>query len=156
KASYDVAETERILASLTVKAPAAGQVSLMPNFRAGGPMNRNPPEFKRGDRAWFGAPIAELPDLSSVRLRCRVDEADRARVSQERAVRVRGAAFPEREFDGRIPDFSFVARPVFSSSPPVGIFALVVSLSSADPRVKAGMGGSARLELDRLAGIVVV
>jgi len=156
KASYDVAETERILASLTVKAPAAGQVSLMPNFRAGGPMNRNPPEFKRGDRAWFGAPIAELPDLSSVRLRCRVDEADRARVSQESAVRVRVDAIPDREFDGRITDISLVARPDFSSFPPVRNFDLVVSLSSTDPRVKAGMSGSARLELDRLAGIVVV
>jgi len=156
KASYDVAETERIITSLTVKAPTAGQISLMPNFRAGGPMNRNPPEFKRGDRAWFGAPIAELPDLSSVRLSCRVDEADRARVSRDSAVRIGVDAIPDREFEGRITDISVVARPDFTSFPPVRNFDVVVSLTSTDPRVKSGMSGSARIELGRLPGVVVV
>jgi hypothetical protein len=50
--------------SLQVRAPIAGSISLLPNFRAGGPGMRNAPEFKRGDRAWFGAQIAELPDLT--------------------------------------------------------------------------------------------
>jgi len=156
KASFDVADTRRIIASLTVKAPTAGQISLMPNFRAGGPMNRNPPEFKRGDRAWFGAAIAELPDLSSVRLSCRVDEADRARVSRDSAVRVSVDAIPDREFEGRIADISLVARPDFTSFPPVRNFDVVVSLTSTDPRVKSGMSGSARIELGRLPGVVVV
>jgi len=156
KAGYDVAETERILTSLTVKAPAAGQLSLMPNFRAGGPMNRNPPEFKRGDRAWFGAPIADLPDLSAVRMSCRVDEADRARVQRDSAVRVRVDAIPDREFEGRITDISLVARPDFTTFPPVRNFDVVVSLTDTDPRVKSGMSTSARIELERLPGVVVV
>lgn len=156
KAGYDVAETERILASLTVKAPAAGQLSLMPNFRAGGPMSRNAPEFKRGDRAWFGAPIADLPDLSAVRMSCRVDEADRARVRRDSAVRVRVDAIPDREFDGRITDISLVARPDFTTFPPVRNFDVVVSLTDTDPRVKSGMSASARIELERLPGVVVV
>ncbi len=62
KAQFDVRETERIIASLQVRAPIAGSISLLPNFRAGGPGMRNAPEFKRGDRAWFGAQIAELPE----------------------------------------------------------------------------------------------
>jgi multidrug efflux pump subunit AcrA (membrane-fusion protein) len=155
KAGYDVAETERIVASLTVKAPAAGQISLMPNFRAGGPMSRSAPEFKRGDRAWFGAPIADLPDLSSVRMSCRVDEADRARVRRDSAVRVGVDAIPDREFEGRITDISLVARPDFTSFPPVRNFDIVVSLTGTDPRVKSGMSASARIELDRLADVVV-
>jgi HlyD family secretion protein len=156
KAGYDVAETERIIASLTVKAPAAGQISLMPNFRAGGPMSRSAPEFKRGDRAWFGAPIADLPDLSSVRMSCRVDEADRARVQRDSPVRIGVDAIPDREFEGRITDISLVARPDFSSFPPVRNFDVVVSLSGTDPRVKSGMSASARIELDRLTDVVVV
>lgn len=156
KAGYDAAETERTIASLTVTAPAAGQISLMPNFRAGGPMSRSAPEFKRGDRAWFGAPIADLPDLSSVRISCRVDEADRARVRLDSAVHVKVDAIPDREFEGRITDISLVARPEFTSFPPVRNFDVVVSLTDTDPRVKSGMSASARIELDRLAGVVVV
>ena len=156
KARYDVAETERIIASLTVKAPADGQLSLMPNFRAAGPMSRNAPEFRRGDRAWFGAPIADLPDLSSVRMSCRVDEADRARLRLDATVQVRVDAIPDREFDGRITDISLVARPDFSVFPPLRNFDVIVSLTATDPRVKSGMSASARIELDRLPGVVVV
>ena len=105
KAQYDVAETERIIASLTLRAPAAGTISLMPNFRAGGPFTRAAPEFRRGDRAWFGAPIAELPDLSAVQMTCRVDEADRARVQPARAVRVRVDAIPDRELPALDPRY---------------------------------------------------
>src|SRR4029077_19464619 len=79
KALYDVKETERIIGSLQVRAPIAGSISLMPNFRAGGP-GRSAPEFRRGDRAWFGAQIAELPDLTFVQMTARVDEADRGRI----------------------------------------------------------------------------
>jgi hypothetical protein len=90
--AFDVADNERIIASLSMKSPADGQISLMPNFRVAQGFSRSAPEFKRGDRAWFGAPIAELPDLSSVRMSCRVDEADRARVPPNAKVRVRRLA----------------------------------------------------------------
>lgn len=156
KAGYDIAETERIIEALTVKAPTAGQISLMPNFRAGGPMSRSAPEFKRGDRAWFGAPIADLPDLSSVRMTCRVDEADRARVQTQSVVKVRVDAIPDREFEGRISDISVVARPDFTSFPPVRNFDVLVALGETDPRVKSGMSASARIELDKLANVIVV
>jgi HlyD family secretion protein len=128
----------------------------MPNFRASGPMNRTAPEFKRGDRAWFGAAIADLPDLSSVRMSCRVDEGDRGRLQRDAAVTVRVDAIPDREFEGRISDISLVARPDFTSFPPVRNFDVLVSLTSTDPRVKSGMSASARIELDRLPDVVVV
>jgi multidrug efflux pump subunit AcrA (membrane-fusion protein) len=65
-------------------------------------------------------------------------------------------AIPDREFEGRIADISLVARPDFRSFPPVRNFDVLVSLTGTDPRVKSGMSGSARIELDRLAGVVVV
>ena len=100
KAAFDVADAQRTIASLSMRSPTAGQISLMPNFRGSGP-GRTAPEFKRGDRAWFGAPIAELPDLTTIRMTCRVDEADRARVPPDAGVRVRVDAIPDREFPGK-------------------------------------------------------
>ena len=38
--------------------------SVLRRFPAGGMFGGNPPEFKEGDRAWAGAAVAEIPDLS--------------------------------------------------------------------------------------------
>src|SRR5262249_33314701 len=80
KALFDVRETERIIASMTMRAPAKGSINLLPNYRAAAMFSRSAPEFRAGDRAFFGAPIAELPDLSTVQLSCHIDEIDRARI----------------------------------------------------------------------------
>ncbi|PYR50913.1 MAG: hypothetical protein DMF89_07735 [Acidobacteria bacterium] len=156
KAQFDVRETERIIASLQVRAPIAGSISLLPNFRAGGPGMRNAPEFKRGDRAWFGAQIAELPDLTSIQLTARVDEADRGRVQVGSTVRVHVDAVPDRELTGTLKDISVVAKPDFTTWPPVRNFDVVVSLAESDPRLRSGMSASARVELDRLPSVLVV
>jgi len=156
KAQYDVSDTERIIGSLQVRAPIGGSISLLPNFRAGGPGSRSQPEFKRGDRAWFGAAIAELPDLSEIQLTARVDEADRGRVQIGSGVRVRVDAVPDRELTGTLKDISVVAKPDFTTWPPVRNFDVVVSLSDADGRLRSGMSASARVELDRLPSVLVV
>jgi len=155
KAQFDVKDTERIIGSLQVRAPLAGSISLLPNFRAGGP-GRAAPEFRRGDRAWFGAPIAELPDLTSVQMTARVDEADRGRVQIGSGVRVRVDAVPDKELIGTLKDISVVAKPDFTTWPPVRNFDVVVSLSDSDPRLRSGMSASARVELDRLQNVLVV
>jgi len=155
KALYDVKDTERILASLQIKAPNDGLVSLLPNFRAGGP-GRPAPEFRRGDRAWFGAPIAELPDLTQVQMTARIDEADRGRVQSGSGVRVRVDAVPDKELTGSLKDISVVAKPDFTTWPPVRNFDIVISLSDSDPRLRSGMSASARVELDRLADVLIV
>jgi RND family efflux transporter MFP subunit len=131
-------------------------VSLLPNFRAGGPLSRSAPEFRRGDRAWFGAPIAELPDLTSVQMTLRVDEADRAKLQPGRAARVRVDAVPDRELPGRVHEISLVAKPDFTSFPPVRNFDVTVALTEADRRLRSGMSATARLEIDRLPEALLV
>jgi len=156
KAAFDVADNERIIASLSMKSPGAGQISLMPNFRVAQGFSRSAPEFKRGDRAWFGAPIAELPDLTEVRMSCRVDEADRARVLPDASVRVRIDAIPDRELKGAIDQIAIVARPDYSSYPPTRNFDVTVALSESDARVRSGMSATALIELDQLPDVIVV
>jgi RND family efflux transporter MFP subunit len=156
KTRSDLEETKRIIDSLTLKAPRDGMVSLMPNFRAGGPMSRTAPEFRRGDRAWSGASIAELPDLTSIRMSLRVDEADRARLVVDTPVRVRVDAVPDRELDGKISEISVIATPDFSSFPPARNFDVVVTLTGTDPRLRSGMSATARIELGRIDGALMV
>jgi HlyD family secretion protein len=156
KAEYDVRETDRILASLAIRAPAAGTISLLPNYRAGSPFSRAAPEFKRGDRAWFGAPIAELPDLSAVQMTGRIDEFDRGRLQARSAVHVRVDAVPDRELAGTLQEISIVAKPDFSAWPPVRNFDLVIALTDSDARLRSGMSGAARIEIDRLPNVLLL
>jgi len=156
KAAFDVADAQRIITSLSMRSPSAGQISLMPNLRGQGPGGRSAPEFKRGDRAWFGAPIAELPDLTTIRMSCRVDEADRARVPPDARVRVKIDAIPDREFPGTIGQIAIVAKPDFTSFPPTRNFDVSVALDESDPRVRSGMSATAMIALDELRGVIVV
>src|SRR5258708_9025981 len=74
KSLFDVRLSERQIAALIVRAPADGMVTIMPNPRARGFFGGGfSPDFKEGDRAWSGALIAELPDLSAIRAGARVD-----------------------------------------------------------------------------------
>jgi HlyD family secretion protein len=156
KAQFDLSETERITDSLKIRAPAGGAISLLPNFRAGGPFSRAAPEFKRGDRAWFGAAIAELPDLTAVQMTARVDEFDRGRLQPGSTVRVRVDAVPDRDLTGTLQDISVIAKPDFTVWPPVRNFDLVVAISDVDPRLRSGMSAAWRVALDSMPNVLLL
>src|SRR5262249_6439919 len=157
KAEFDVRETERLIAGLTLRAPARGPISILPNRRAAASVfAQSAPEFRAGDRAFFGAQIAELPDLSVIQLTCHVDEVDRARVQSGRAALVRVDALPDRELKGSVQNISLMSRPDFTQFPPTRNFDLVVGLTDNDSRLRSGMSATARIELERLNGVLVV
>src|SRR5882757_1862134 len=75
----DVELAQKQMAALTVRSPVDGMVTLLPNFRAV-MWGTVPPDFKEGDRAWPGASVAEIPDLTQIRFEARIDESDRGRL----------------------------------------------------------------------------
>ena len=156
KARFDVADTERIIAAMTIRAPSAGSINLLPNFRASAMYSNSAPEFRPGDRAYFGAPIAELPDLSTVQLSCHFDEEDRARVQTGRAVLVKVDAIPNRELKGEVAEISMMAKPDFRSWPPTRNFDVIVTLKDTDANLRPGMSAGARVELEHLPGVLLV
>jgi HlyD family secretion protein len=157
KALFDVRETERLIAGMTIKAPAAGPITVLPNRRAATSVfAQSAPEFRAGDRAFFGAQIAELPDLSVIQLACRIDEVDRARIQIGRAVLVRVDALPDRELKGSVQNISLMSRPDFTQFPPTRNFDLIVGLADNDARLRSGISATARIELERLNGVLVV
>src|SRR5262249_51039736 len=156
KALFDARETERIIASMTVRAPARGSINLLPNYRAAAMFSRSAPEFRPGDRAFFGAPIAELPDLTTVQLSCHIDEIDRARVQIGSGALIRVDAIPNRELKGTLAVISMMAKPDFTLWPPTRIFDIVMTLQDTDPRLRSGMSASARIELEHLPGVLIV
>jgi HlyD family secretion protein len=156
KALFDLKRAERGLQNLQVKAPTAGMVNVLPNYRSG-QMFGGEQEFRQGDRAWPGAAIIELPDLSSVHLEARLDETDRGklRVGQDAAIRIE--AVPGREFKARIHRISVLARPDFSSGwPPTRNFDLGLVLIEIDPKIRPGMSAVARIATDRVSDVTLL
>jgi len=156
KALFDVREGERKIALMTLKAPSDGMVTLMHNWNSGGVFGGSA-EFKEGDRAWPGAAIAELPDLSTLRVDARVGETDRSRLRVGQTATVRVDALPDREFTARLAQISALATLDFSSSWPFPRnFDLELGLDQSDSRLRPGMSATARVAVERLANSVLI
>jgi HlyD family secretion protein len=156
RVQQDLDRIEAAIASLQVKAPSAGTASLMPNPRSGSASGGNQ-DFREGDRAWPGASIIELPDLSSVHLTARLDESDRGRVEVGQSATVHLDAAPDKVYHSRVSRISLLARVDFSSSwPPARDFDLELVMADPDARLKPGMTASVRIAVARLTDAIVV
>jgi HlyD family secretion protein len=156
RVQQDLTRIERALASLQVTAPSAGTVSLMPNPRSGSASGGNQ-DFREGDRAWPGASIVELPDLSSVHLTARLDESDRGRVEVGQSATVHLDAVPDRVYHSKVSRISLLARVDFASSwPPARDFDLELVMADPDARLKPGMTASVRIAVARHPDALVV
>jgi multidrug efflux pump subunit AcrA (membrane-fusion protein) len=156
KALFDLERAQRGLERLQLKAPAGGMVNILQNPRSGD-MFGNGQEFREGDRAWAGASILELPDLSSIHLEARLDESDRGRLKTGQDAVVRVEAVPGRDFKSRIENISVLARVDFSSGwPPPKNFDLGLVLLEQDPKIRPGMTAIARIATDRIPNVVLV
>jgi HlyD family secretion protein len=157
KALFDVRVTERQIASLTLRAPADGMVTIMPNFRARNWMTGgSTPDFKEGDRAWGGAVVAELPDLSVVRASARVDEGDRGRLNPAQTATVRIDAIADKEFQATVAEISPLAKIDYSSWPFTKNFDIALQILDADTRIRPGMSASGRIAVEKIANGILV
>lgn len=155
KALFDLNRAQQGLRNLQLKAPAAGMVNILPNFRSGGPFGGQQ-EFQEGDRAWPGAAILELPDLSSVHLEARLDESDRGRLQPRQEATVRIEALPGKDFKASLDSISVLARVDFTSGwPPAKNFDLNLVFLDADARMRPGMTAVARIATERVPDVVL-
>ena len=155
KALFDLRRAEQGLQNLQVRAPAAGMVNILPNFRSGS-MFGGQQEFQEGDRAWPGAAILELPDLSSVHLAARLDESDRGRLQRQQDATVRIEALPGTDFKARLDSISVLAKVDFTSGwPPAKNFDLNLVFVDVDARMRPGMTAVARIATERIPDVVL-
>ena len=157
KALFDFQRAERGIKNLQLRAPAADMVNVLTNYRASGPWGGQQVEFREGDRAWPGANIVELPDLSSVHVEARLDETDRSRLHVGQQATIRIEAIPWREFKATIERISVLAKVDYSSGwPPTRNFELGLVLNEVDPKIRPGMSAVARIATDVVQDVVLV
>ena len=155
KAQFDFDRAKRGIDALIIRAPTGGTVSIMPNYRASSMFGAEV-EFREGDRAWPGANIVELPDLSSIHLEARLDESDRGRLKVGQSATVKIEAVPGRDFAATVDLISVLAKADFTSGwPPLKNFDLGLVLQDPDPRIRPGMSATARIATDRVPGFLL-
>jgi HlyD family secretion protein len=153
QAKFQVQQDERSLNFLSLRAPLDGVVALQNHWQ---PQGGSTP-FKPGDRAWPGSAIAELPDVSSLKISARVEEAERGQLKAGQSLTVRVDALPDRSFDGHIEMISPTASLDFNAGWPIPRnFAVDVALSELDPRLSPGMGASVRVAVAKISNGIVI
>jgi len=111
KAQLSVQVAERNIESLHVRAPFDGVATVRTNFQAfggiyfGGAM----PDYRVGDAAFAGQPIAEVIDSSRVEVTAKLAEQDRANVAPGQTVEVAVDALPDARLRGTVRSVSGVA-----------------------------------------------
>jgi HlyD family secretion protein len=156
KIQADIDQANRGLSSLQVRAPADGTVNILPNYRNSNGMGPSQ-EFRTGDRAWAGAQILELPDLSSVHLTSHIDESDRGQLKVGQTATVRVDAVPDRAYQATVADISVLARIDFSSGwPPAKNFDLMLSIVDGDARLRPGMSAVARIAVGKIPDMLLL
>lgn len=152
KARFDAQRAEHALASMVLKAPADGMISLVSVWHDSG---EGP--FKPGESAWPGSPIAELPDPSSMRIVAHVDETERGRLSVSQPVTVNMDAIPDRQFTGKIEHIGTIATSDFSAGWPIPRnFTLEIALDQNDPRLRPGMTVQIAVIVDRVPNAISI
>jgi HlyD family secretion protein len=152
KAQAEVDLTRRRIAQTEVSAPAAGVVNYLMNFSQGW-MNAKP--FKVGDNVWPGSAVAEIPDLSTLRLKGKAEEIDRGRMREGQDVRVILDPFPEKPFLGKLESLSALTEQSFDW-PPSRNFRAYASLGGADDRLRPAMNGRMDVIVDRIPNAISV
>ncbi|HEX4137191.1 MAG TPA: efflux RND transporter periplasmic adaptor subunit [Bryobacteraceae bacterium] len=132
--------TEYQLSLMELKSPLNGVINYLPNYSQGW-MNAQP--FKVGDHAVPGGVLAEIPDLSTLEMESKVDEADRGRIALGDTVLVHVDAFPEKTIAAKLTSITPLTEESFNEWPPTRSFRAFAKLDQPDPRMRPGMNAGA-------------
>ncbi len=140
------------LQQMEVIAPSPGVIMYLSNYSQGW-VNAKP--FKVGDRAWSGAALAEIPDLSTLEMEGKLEEIDRGRLAAGAEVRVRVDALPEVTANGTLRQISPLTEESFDF-PPTRSFRGYVQIENPDPRMRPAMNASMDVIVSRIPNAISI
>jgi multidrug efflux pump subunit AcrA (membrane-fusion protein) len=156
-ANKNLKRVQDYLDNMVLRAPADGMVNILPNATGGGDYGRNQPAFKEGDTARAGVAIAEIPDLSSMRVELRLDEADRGMIKLGQLLRVRIDAIPDKTFEAQLDYLSPIASLTYRGTQnSVKEFPVYATLKSVDPRFRPGMSASVDIIVESQPDVLMI
>ena len=152
QAQSDVDITKARIAQMELKSPISGFLTFQSNYSQGW-VNAKP--FKVGDNVYAGMVLAEMPDLSTLRMDAKVEEIDRGRIAANQPVKVRIDSLPELTLDASIRQISLLAESN-NEFPPIRNFRAYAAIPKPDPRLRPGMNGGMDIVINRLPNAISI
>ena len=157
KTIRDTQLAKSYLSMMVIRAPIDGIVNILPNFRSGGSFGQAPPPFKEGDNAWTGAAIAEIPDLTEMRIELKMEEVDRGKLQLGQKLRIRVDAIPEKEFTATLDWISPIAALIYKGGgTSEKSFPARATLENLDTRLRPGMSATAEIIIERQPSVLLI
>ena len=149
KTVRDADRAKGYLDMMVLRAPIDGILNILPNTRASGSFGSSMPPFKEGDKVWTGALIAEIPDLSEMRIELKLEEVDRGKLQLGQKLRIKVDAIPEKEFFADIDWISPIAALNWRGMGTTEkTFPARATLKNLDPRLRPGMSASVEIIIE--------
>ena len=152
QAQSDVDITKARIAQMELKSPISGFLIFNSNYSQGW-MNAKP--FKVGDNVYAGMVLAEMPDLTTLRMDAKVEEIDRGRIAPNQEVKVRVDSLPELALKATIRQISLLAE-ASNEFPPVRNFRAYAAIPNPDPRLRPGMNGGMDIIVNRIPNAISI
>ena len=152
KSKAEVELTKKRISQMVVVSPSTGIVTYLMNYSQGW-VNARP--FRVGDNVWPGSSLAEIPDLTTLNMKARLEEMDRSRVNTSQPARIVLDPFPEKQFPGKIVRVSPLTEQNFEW-PPSRNFRAFASFNEIDNRLRPGMNGRLDVVVDRIPDAISV
>jgi multidrug resistance efflux pump len=148
RAKGRVEDLKSAIELMRVKAPQDGIVIYKTGWRD--------EKKKVGDSTWVGEKLMELPDLSEMKAKGEVDEADAGQIAVGQKVTLRLEAHPDVDFTGRVRSIGQTVRRQ-SWRVPTKIYAIEISLDRTDSTaMRPAMRFRGDVETARVHGLLVV
>lgn len=123
----EVAEVERALETMELRAPIAGIAVAGYNRREGR-------RFEVGDQTWTGAEVMAIPDMSVMMVDTRMSDVDDGKVTPGMSVVCTLDAYPDYQIPGYVRSITPVATG-FNMRSEQRFFRIVVDLEESDPGI---------------------
>lgn len=142
-----VNENQRQLEQMTLRAPLSGMAVYHPDW------NGNKPTI--GEKVRPGRGVIDLPDLSRMQVKIRVNEVDAASLETHQPARITLDAFPDKTFRGRLISTTRIASKKDEESQ-VHVFETIVEITESDSLLKPGMTAQVRLQLAEFPNVTTI
>ena len=150
----DVEITKARIAQMELKAPSSGLLTFNLNY-SGVMSSAEARPFKVGDNTGSGMVLGQIPDLSTLEMDAKLEEADRGRVSLQQDVIVRIDALPELLIPAKISHVSALAE-LSNEYPYNRSFRASAAIAKPDKRLRPDMNGGMDIIISRLPGALSV
>lgn len=144
----DMQKAESYMKRFTIKAPANGMIEYKQ-------MRRSRQKVKIGDEFWPGDDFLGLPDLSRIKVRTQINEADIYKVKKGQSVKITLDAFPQKIFTGSITQIGVICREKDDDSH-VKVFDAEILINETDITLKPGMTVSCEILIADLKDVMFV